>query len=93
MIKFYQDVVDNKMRIPDKNSQSKKIDIETGGDSPEPDNSLEQINEENMSVATSNQLGLPNTQRINKKESTMSLLSQSKPLKKIQRGTSKLKLT
>jgi hypothetical protein len=41
MIKFYQDVVDNKMRIPDKNSQSKKIDIETGGDSPEPDNSLE----------------------------------------------------
>jgi hypothetical protein len=41
MIKFYQDVVDNKMRIPDKKSPSKKIEIETGGDSPEPGNNLE----------------------------------------------------
>jgi hypothetical protein len=35
MIKFYEDVVDNKMQIPDKKSP-RKFEVVNGGDSPEP---------------------------------------------------------
>jgi hypothetical protein len=75
MVKFYQDVIDNKMLIPSRVNKTTPKNFENGGDSFDP-TSLEPTTEQSVN---NNTLNMPSNLNVNKKESSYSLLSQSLP--------------